>query len=727
MILNNESKLSCQIEILKQRTRETYSKRMFSQRKEIFQRVFSEDPSESQVVRKAKALAAFLREKDILLYQDDLLAGYEQYYDYSMPAINRTIQANSHNEEKAAEAELVKQVGKGYRVGVFQGGLGGHVIAGYGRVLRLGFRNLTDTAKRKLQEGDPATVDFARASLIVSEAATDYILRYAEKAQELIQEAATEDYQKQLKRIAEACQWIAVNPARSFLEAVQLLWLTHEIITCEQSSGSMSLGRVDQYLFPYYADDISRDILTPDEASETIEALWVKFNGMKKGFQHVVLGGRGSDGKYAANEITYMCLRATKKLRMDQPLISVRWDRSMPEEFWSEIQELIQTGMGFPALFNDEVAIAAKRRMGVSNEDAENYAVVGCVELSIPGKEFSHTEELRIGWAKVLDLMLNNGVCSVTGETVELNSKRDIENISSFEEFYQWYKEELCYFTDLGIRRMNISDRDFPNRCPYPFLSSTMEGCIEMGRYVTAGSTIYNFSSINGCGMANAVNSLTAIKQVVFQEKKMPLSELVKNPLQKELPKCPKYGNDDGEPDGLLRDLVEVFCRQVESHSNPRGGSFQTGLYTVWRHVDMGKLTGDLPGGHRRGLPLASSLSPSQGTDMSGPTAVIKSITKLNHRLLGNGMVLDLKFSPSFFADEKSRQAFKSIVETYFQLGGMEIQFNVISRKTLVDAQRAPVEYRDLIVRVSGFSAYFADLDKATQDEIIARTEHTAI
>jgi len=686
----------------------------------------------------AKGLAAFLREKDIFLWQDDLLAGYEQFYDYSVPVVEKTQSATEVAKTSVTESDtsLLEQFRKGYRIGLFGGGLGGHVIAGYDRVLDRGFGALTDAARTSLKGSEGAESDFAKASLIVCEAATDYVLRYAAKAQELAQETTTEEHTQQLRRIADVCQWVAVNPPRSFFEAVQLLWLTHEIITCEQSSGSLSLGRLDQYLFPYYAEDIAAGVLTRSEASELIEALWIKFNGMKRGFQHVVLGGGSSDGRYDANELSYLCLQATKKLRMDQPLLSVRWRPSIPDEFWNEIQELIQVGMGFPALFNDEVAIAAKQRLGISKEDAENYGIVGCVELSVPGKEFSHTEGLRVNWAKALELMLNDGVCPVTGETIGLKDKRNLDNIKSFEEFYQWYQKELSRFIDMGIRGMNLSDQDFPNHRPYPFLSSTMTGCLQKGYDVTAGSTIYNFSTVNGCGMANAINSLAAIKRVVYEEKKVSLIELAETlhsnfegtkTLQEALTKCAKYGNDNDKPDNLLKELVDGFCRQVDNHRNPRGGRFQTGLYTVEAHTHMGNLTGSLPDGRPHGLALASGLSPSQGTDLSGPTAVIKSTTKLNHRLLGNGMVLDLKFHPAFFENEEKRRAFRHLVETYFRLGGMEIQFNVISRETLIESQKSPQEYRDLIVRVSGFSAYFVDLCKATQDEIIARTEHFAI
>ena len=729
MAVENKIQPTDRIDKLKLRTINTYSERMSHQRKESFQRIFDENPSDPQVLKMAKGLAAFLHEKDIIIWDDDLLAGYEQYYDYSIPASPQRDSGNG----KAADDFAIKQANKGQRIGLYAGGLGGHVIAGYHRVLETGFGSLAEAARRRLEGNDPASWNFALASLIVCEAATDYALRYAEKAQQMSLETTDAEHKKQLERISNTCQWVAINPTRSFFEALQLLWLTHEIITCEQSSGSLSLGRLDQFLFPYYARDIAGGSLTRREASELIQALWIKFGGMRRGFQHVVLGGCGNNGEYAANDLSYICLQATKKLRMDQPLLSVRWRPDIPEDFLNEIQDLLQLGMGFPALFNDEVAIAAKRRLGISKEDAENYGIVGCVELSIPGKEFSHTEELRVSWAKVLELMLNDGVCPVTGENMGLKERRDLGSINSFDELYQWYTEELRHFVDLGIKGRNIADRDFPDRWPYPFLSSTMEGCLEKGCDVTAGGTVYNLSTVNGCGMANAVNSLVAIKRLVYEERRISLSELAEVLRQSEsiqemlATRFPKYGNDHDEPDSIMSDLAEVFCSQIEIHSNPRGGRFQTGLYTVEAHTHMGRITGTLPDGRRRCTALASGFSPSQGTDLSGPTAVVKSTTKVNHRLLGNGMVLDLKFHPSFFENEEKRQAFRHLVETYFRLGGMEIQFNVISREILLEAQKSPDEYRDLIVRVSGFSAYFADLARDTQDEIIARTEHFAV
>jgi len=712
--------------------------------KSVYDRVMRETPSEAMVVRMAKGLSAFLLEKDIAVDEEDLLAGRAKVVNcqYSHPFENRNelnaILSGPHAatislEDKDKAEEFLKGVG----IGIYQRWPSGHVIGGYDQVLKHGFKDRIDKAEAILAGNDPDKKAFAQAVMISCKAAGDYILRYSMKAREVMATSDSDDRKQQLERIATACEWIGANPARSFFEAVQLLWLTHEVIVCEQVCGSLSLGRIDQYLYPYYAADLAAGVITQEEASEIIEALWIKFGGLRKAYQNVVLGGVDQDGHYAVNDLSYMCLRATKKLRMDQPLLSVRWHKSMPEAFWLEIQELIEIGLGFPALFNDEVCVEAKRRLGVTAEDAYNYGVIGCVEIAIPGKEFGHTECFRFNWAKILEIMLNDGACTLTGEKMKLKNRRNLNEIQSFDDFYAWYKEELLYFLDLGLNATNFFDAHYPENYPIPFLSSFMEGCLEKGGDVTAGTTVYNFTSVNAVGMADAVDSLTALKKNVFDHAKIGLADLANvlrnnfagaERLRAELVyQSPKFGNDQMEADGFMQELSKLFCDHVDGFSNPRNGRFQTGFYSVESHAFRGLQTGALPDGRLSGASLASALSPCHGADILGPTAVMKSVTKLDHRMFGNGMVLDLKFHPAFFENDKHREAFRYIVETYFELGGMEVQFNVVSRETLVKAQLAPEEYRDLIVRVSGFSAYFVTLDKAIQDEIIARTEHSAI
>ena len=689
------------VQRLKQQVRENYSESMAAKRKSVFDHVWRSNPEAAPVKKAALGLAAFLQEKEIVVSADDLIAGGQQFYDFDTPEIS-----NIRGDGTPAEP-LPARFRQGYRIGLFCGALGGHVIAGYHRVLKTGFGSLIQTAARRLETCASEERDFCEASLIVCRAASLYARRYADRARRMAEDTEDLENRDYLSRIASSCEWIAIEAPRTFHEALQLLWITHEIITCEQRSGSLSLGRLDQVLFPYYEKDLADNRLSRHDAQELIDALWIKFAGLKRGFQNITLGGSDGNGSDLTNELSFFFLRATRKLRMDQPLLSVRHHAGTPDDFWAEVEGLVQEGMGFPALFNEELVIEAKKRVGVAPADAANWGIVGCVEPSVPGKEFSHTEGLRVNWAKILELMLNKGICTVTGEHFPLLEQRELSNIRTFDEFYRWYRDELKAAVDLGIEGMNVLDAAFSETSPYPFLSSTMEGCIEAGRDVTAGSTVYNFCTVNALGMANVADSLAAIKHVAYSQKLFSLSEIAeavaldfdgKEPLRQAVSHCAKYGNDQDAPDGLIAELCDYFHSSVTSHRNGRGGNMQCGLY-----------------------------SPVQGSDTTGPTAVTNSCTKIDHRKAGNGMVLDMKFSPSFFRQIKDQGIFRSLVETYFDNGGMEIQFNVIDRKTLLEAKDNPEEHQDLVVRVSGFSAYFVDLPKVVQEEIIARTEYVAV
>ncbi len=735
------------IETLRQRLKHSgcYSEHMAAQRKQAFERIFPQTRGEPQVVRVAKALAAFLREKEIVVFEEDLLAGYQQFYDFTLPLDLDCFDGypsqgvSDHSFCPLARAagvegddmRLVQQYAAGVEIGLFGTYLGGHTIAGYDRVLQQGFGGLADAARKRLGSADG---DFAAASLVICEAARDYALRYADKADALAAEAAVDGHRRSLQRIAETCRWVSAHPARTFFEAVQLLSLTHEIITAEQPSGSLSVGRLDQHLFPYSRRDLEAGRLTKDEAEELVQALWLKFGALKGGFQNVTLGGVDAEGHYAANDLSFMGLRASRRLKMDQPLVSVRWHPSMPDAFWEAVLDLVHEGLGFPALFNDNVVIDAKCRAGIRREDAVNYGIVGCVEMNAPGKEWAQTEAVRINWAKVLELMLNDGRCTLEGTETKLKSLRPLESLKAFDQFYDCFKRVFAEVIELAARATIIRDKGFGVLYPYPFLSSTMVGCLDAGKDVTAGGTVYNLLTINGCGMADTVDSLVAIKHLVYERRSLSPIELAgalrnnfegAERLRAELATtAPRFGNDLDEADLLMKDLTDFFHERAQRFRSARGGGFQIGLYTVDAHAYMGAVTRALPSGRPARVALANGLSPCQGADTAGPTAVAKSLTKLHHRQLGNGMVLDMKFNPSFFDGPQGRQAVRSLVETYFELGGMEVQFNVVSRETLLAAQADPDAYRDLIVRVSGFSAYFGDLDKVCQDEIIARTEY---
>ncbi|MFC1960384.1 pyruvate formate lyase family protein [Chloroflexota bacterium] len=718
-------------------------------RSAIYNQAYSTYRKDPVELRLAKALAQFLTQKEVVVLESDVLAGHAQYYDYK-PSIPihpsglfdidqevKTYLTDHETDSTQAEQEtLLEKYSVGIDIKLFKRWGSGHVIAGYDQVLEKGYGWFIQSAQQATRSADTNVAVFAQASLIVCEATSAYILRYAVKAREAAQEAGPAKATKHLNRIADACDWVANQTPRTFFEAVQLLWLTHEVLIYENHTGSMSLGRLDQYLYPFYEKDIDEGNLTFDEASFYIEALWLKFSNLVNGFQNVTLGGCNADGSYAANDLSVICLRASRKLKMDQPLISVRWDPQMTGDFWNEIQALIETGTGFPALFNDNIAISAKTRVGISEKDARNYGIVGCVELSVPGKEYSNTEQFRFNWAKVVELVLNSGKCACTGETIALKTQCNLQDFATFEQFYGWFIDEFKHYLEIGLSATNLLDENYGNHWPNPLLSSLMEGCLQNSKDVTSGGTIYNNSAANACGMANTADSLMAIKQVVFKDRLVSLPELAEalrnnfegqQKLHRSLLKCPKYGNDNDEVDAIFIDLAECFVQYVSAFDTPRGGAYQVGLYSVSDHATMGTLTGALPDGRKRSLSLANALSPAQGADILGPTAVLKSITKIDHTRAGNGLVLDLKFHPDFFKSSKHRQAFRQLVESYFALGGLEIQFNVVSRETLINAQKNPEQYRNLVVRVSGFSAYFISLDKTLQDEIIARTEYAYI
>ena len=700
------------------------SEAMSDQRKAVFVRVFAQTRGQPQPLRVAEALAAFLREKDLVMFEEDLLAGFQQGYDFTQPVDLPCFDGFETAwpycwaaDPKAEQTDLADAFAIGMETGLLSTCLGGHTIPGFERVMALGFGGLAERTA-------------------VCQAAVDYALRYAKRADELAKDAADEN-RPHLTAVAESCRRIAGGPPETFRDAVQLVALTQEIITCEQPCGSLSLGRADQYLWPFYQADLDAGRLSKDEAFELILALWLKLGALAGSFQNVTLGGLTADGGYLANDLSYMGLRATARLRMDQPLLSLRCHPSMPDELWDEAMELVSLGLGFPALFNDEVVIDAKKAVGISAADAIDYGIVGCVEMNATGKEWAQTEAVRLNWAKVLELMLSGGRCTLTGRQTSLVGDRPLADLTTFEMFLDSFKELFGRAIDLAVRATNLRDEGFAKCSPYPFLSSTMDGCLESGLDVVEGGTTYNLLTFNSAGMADVADSLAAIRQVVYENQSVSLVELAgalrtnfpdAHALQVELAGLTeRFGNDRAEPDELLRELTEQLHEQLAAYKNFRGGRWQMGLYTVSAHAFMGARTGALPTGRPAGVSPASGCSPCQGADLNGPTAVVRSLTKLDHRKLGNGVVVDLKFSPSFFSEPGRKRALRDLIETYFELGGMEIQFNVIDRQTLLAAQADPGSFRDLIVRVSGFSAYFTTLDPIIETEIIARTEHGSV
>jgi formate C-acetyltransferase len=670
---------------------------------------------EPVILRMARAFSCFLAEKDITI-DGYVLAGFLQFSDsrWTNP-LNTAQECEFWKEDHSRDEPLLDAFLHGEAEGLYNRCPGGHVIPGYRRILQKGLGSLIAEAETSLSSAGPNAVHFLQVVILVCHAVSAYILRYADMAEALASKGGAF---KSLGRAAVACRKVALAPVESFFEAVQLLVLVHEAVTLEQRSGSLSFGRLDKLLAPYYDRDIASGVLRKTDAEEILSALWHRLALMTKGFQNVTLGGWDSEGGYFYHPLTGMCLNIASKVKKDQPLLSLRYYPGMPDELWERALDLLGTGLGFPALFNDSICIPAKVGAGVSRYDAENYGIIGCVELSAGGKEYAHTEALRISWAKILENMLRE--------------MADKSVLPAFEDLLSLYLRKMRQVCIEALAACSLLDANYSGHWPSPFLSATMEGCIQKGRDVTEGGTVYNLSAVNAAGMANAIDSLLALKKFVYDEKRFTMAQYREmldadyEGYEEEhayiLANCPRYGSDN-DAAGLMRRVSEVFMDICSGVKGARGGRYQIGFYSVESHGILGERTGALPDGRKRGIALSNGFSPVQGTEKNGPTGVLNAAACIDHSRLANGMVLDMKFSTAFFRRQNNRDALKAMIKTYFKLGGMELQMNVVDRQTLIDARHNPAAYQDLIVRVSGFSAYFVSLSDTVQQEIVARSE----
>ena len=728
-------------------------------RDQVYRRVFAENPDDLQALKFAKAFAAFLAEKKIFIHPRDILAGFTYRYTYGTtipvdmpddydPLYRPPVMPDSQREYETVllhhglspdskEATELRIFLSGVDAWLYKHWFSGHILPGYDRLVKIGFTGLVKLGEESVAAHTGVNREFAEAMLITNRAAVAYTARYAALAESMAAEAADPLCRRNLSRIAESCRHLTEGAPRNFFDAVQLLWLAQEMMMVENIPASESLGRMDVYLAPFYEQDVKNGVLTYNEASEILDALWIKFSGNLHSYQAVTVSGTNADGTTFENDLTYLIMQSTRKLMFDQPLIDFRYTDGMSKKLWNEVVALIKTGTGFPGIFYDPICIRAKESTGQTPEDARNYAIIGCVETGLPGHEYTPTELVHLNWPKLFELMFNHGHATMQDFYAPLFDDKDLDSIQSFDEFYAWYKSEMEQFTALSMRSIELIETMIPWCFPTPYLSSLMVGCYEKGMDVTAGACRYNNTGVSTCGLATAVDSLAAIKKVVYDDKRMTLSQFAKavnanfegyDELRNIVSNhCPKFGNDDDSVDFYMSDLIAAFGRVVNARKNPRGGHYMTGLYSVEDHAKAGMKTAATPDGRLAGMYESNSMASVQGKDVSGPTALINSVVKTDLNIATNGMVLDLKFNPSFLQSQSHIDALKMLIDTYFHNGGMEIQFSVVSRETLLAAQREPEKYRNLVVRVSGFSAYFRSLNKTTQDEIIARTEYQAI
>ena len=688
------------------------------------------------------------RTGDVFLISDECKKRLGKVFEYWQGKTTQEYAANlMPPDAKAAQANGVFTVGNYFFLGV------GHITVDYGLVLQKGFLGIkADVAceKAKLELTKPEDLkksQFLQAVEIVCDAAVAFAERYAKKAEELTRTETNPRTKLELAQIAQNCRRVPAHGAQSFYEALQSFWFVQLIIQLESNGHSISPGRFDMYMFPYFEKDISSKKLTREQALELVECLWVKFNEINKVrdegstkafggypmFQNLIVGGQTADGRDSTNDLSYLCMEATENVRMPQPSLSIRFHQGTPQKFLIKASEVASLGLGMPAMYNDHVVIPALAARGVSLEDARDYDIIGCVEPQKGGKTEGWHDAAFFSLAKCFELALNDGADPKT--QIQLGPRTGtLDTMATFEEVLAAYITQIEYFVKLLIISDNCCDIAHGSLCPLPFLSSMVQDCVVKGKSLQEGGAHYNFTGPQGVGVANVGDALAALKTVVYDtgtvDRKTLASALRKNwdgsenLRQTMLNKAPKFGNDDDVADELARLAARVYCQEVEKYTNPRGGHFQAGLYPVSANVPLGTVVGALPDGRIGGTPLADGVSPVSGRDVHGPTAAAKSVAKLDHEIASNGTLFNQKFHPTALSGESGYQNLAALVRTYFSLGGMHVQFNVISKETLQDAQRNPDKYRSLVVRVAGYSAFFTSLDKSLQEDIIARTEH---
>ena len=676
----------------------------------------------------------------------------------------------------------------------------GHVCVDYPKVLKIGYRGIINEAQKAMDKLDVSDADYVTRTNFLSaviescEAVIEYARRYSRLARDMAKTESCKYRKAELEKIARNCARVPEFGAQSFHEACQSFWFIQMLLQVESSGHSISPGRFDQYMYPYYKKDIDAGIITREEAQELIDCVWVKLNDINKVrdaasadgfagygmFQNLIVGGQDIHGLDATNDLSFMCIEASMHVPLPQPSISIRIHNGTPDDLMIKAAALTRLGTGLPAYYNDEVIIPSIMARGLTLEDARDYCIIGCVEPQAPHKTDGWHDAAFFNMCRPMELAFNAGMDK--GVKIGVDTK-PVEEMTSFDEFYDAYKAQQSYMIKLLVNANNAIDLAHAVRCPLPFQSCMVDDCIGRGKSLQEGGAIYNFTGPQGFGIANNTDGLIALKQLVFEEKKYTLAEVrealkanfgyglsgnaalnLTTEIATELARegieineaavktiynevttcgslspetkaryrelkraidedCPKYGNDIYEVDMFARDVANSYTKEVEKYKNPRGGMFQAGLYPVSANVPLGGATGATPDGRLAYTPLADGIGPASGRDVKGPTATANSVAKLEQGVASNGTLLNQKFHPSALEGMGGLTKFSALIRSYFDQKGMHMQFNVVTRETLLDAQKNPEKYKTLVVRVAGYSALFTTLSKSLQDDIINRTE----
>ena len=674
----------------------------------------------------------------------------------------------------------------------------GHVTVKYGEVLEIGFSGIRkkaedELASMKVSDGNYQTKSrFLEAVMISCDAAITYARRYAKLALEMAEKCSDPVRKKELLIIAQNCANVPEKGATGFYEACQSFWFVQQLLQIESSGHSISPGRFDQYMYPYYKEDIDKGVITREFVQELIDCIWVKMNDLNKCrdeesakgfagyslFQNLIVGGQNKYGEDVTNDLSFMCIEASKQVFLPQPSLSIRVWNGSPHELLMKAADLTRTGIGLPAYYNDEVIIPALQNRGLTLEDAREYNIIGCVEPQKSGKTNGWHDAAFFNMCRPLELVFANGMDK--GVQVGIQTG-DVTKMNTFNEFYDAYKKQMEYCISLMVNADNAIDVAHAERCPLPFLASMVDDCLTRGLTAEQGGAVYNFTGPQGFGIANMADSLYAIRKLVYEDKKVSMetykealawnydkgldektvadmSEMILKGMQDAgmtvnedtakavlqtvmrlkpsdeqiqkftelhdmIDEVPKFGNAIDDVDYFARDVAYTYTRPLQKYHNPRGGQFHAGLYPVSANVPLGGQTGATPDGRYAHTPVADGVSPSAGKDVNGPTAAATSVSRLDHFIVSNGTLFNQKFHPSALAGREGLEKFVALIRTYFDQKGMHMQFNVVDRATLIDAQKHPEKYAHLVVRVAGYSALFTTLSRSLQDDIIRRTE----
>lgn len=743
---------------------------------------FIENNNKTSAIKNALALKKILEEIDIFIEEEQLLAGsiectfsgtydlYESSYGRNIKELPKPMKEFWQNEEYAKRLSSIltdeEKLAVDETLCIGKRVLG-HQIPDFEKVLKIGLAGLLgevresqiDWEKRMKQTSDTNSngncnrdyfeknkkkiserLEFLKAMEITLNASVKFAERFSVLAQGLAkveEKKGNFSRKEELLKLAEVCRRVPLKPAFNFYEACQSFWFIYVIMHIEQSVDpyAFSVGRLDQFLYPYFKQDMEKGLIDYEKAFEILSCLWLKFMVCRQAWavsQNILLGGQDEEGRDAVNNLTYLCLDITKYLKIPQPSVAFRYHKDISDKTMNKILNLMQEGLGMPSIHNDESFIKSLISENISLRDARNYVIAGCQEPNIPGKENARTTGGKFNLLKCLELTLNNGYSVISGKKIGMQTG-EIKAFNSFDKFYNAFLEQVEYAVSLMVSSHNKSDTLIAELRPTPFLSLLFEGCIKKGEDVRRSGTIYNSTGVLTHGLGSTADSLASVKKAAFDDKNFSLEELsqilkknyngsedVRLYLQN---KIPKYGNDDEYVDSIAKKVVLDFVNIISKQINAVGGKYRVGFNTPSTNVRYGLNTAATPDGRKRGETLSYGTGPMQGFNRKGYTATIKSIDCFPHYKATLGTDISMSLNKSLFLTSEGRNIIKSLIKTHFELGGHHIMFNVVDSKVLRAAQKNPEKYMDLIVRIHGFSSYFVGLCKDIQEDIISRVE----